>query len=246
VGKQVRHACSAIPNEEIRITLIAPVLITGVSPKSLGESMAFSIASQKPSIIIMASRTRSKMDAVATKIKEAFPGVLIKAVCIDFSSQESVREAAKEVDQLAEKIHILINNAGLMVPEHRFTKEGIEFQFGTNHIGPFLFTNLLMDKMRRAAREMTPGATRIVNVSSSGHSFSPLRFSDYNFAGNNLPPEEKPPSGLPGIILKPGPVYGGFLSYGQSKTANILMSVYLTNHLHRHGILSYSVHPGSE
>lgn len=186
------------------------------------------------------------MDTVTTKIIDAFPGILIKAVCVDFSSQKSVREAAKEVDQLVDKIHIFINNAGLMVPEHRFTKEGIEFQFGTNHIGPFLFTNLLMDKMRRATSEATPGATRIVNVSSSAHSFSPLRFSDYNFTSTNLPPEERPPSGLPGIIFKPGPVYGGFLSYGQSKTANILMSVYLTHHLRRHGILSYSVHPGSE
>jgi NAD(P)-dependent dehydrogenase (short-subunit alcohol dehydrogenase family) len=225
--------------------LIAPVLITGVSPKSLGESMAFSIASQKPALMILASRTRSKIDAVADKITETFPDALLKAVSVDFSSQESVREAAKEVDKMADKIHVLINNAGLMVPERRFTKEGIELQFGTNHIGPFLFTNLLMNKIRRAARESTPGATRIVNVSSSAHNFSPIRFSDYNFTGNHLRPEERPPSGLPGIIFKPGPVYGGFLSYGQSKTANILMSVYLTDRLSQQGILSYSVHPGS-
>lgn len=132
-----------------------------------------------------------------------------------------------------------------MVPDRRFTKEGIELQFGTNHIGPFLFTNLLMNKIRRAAREAVPGTTRIVNVSRAAHSISPIRFSDYNFTGNYLPPEEQPPSGLPRIIFKPGPVYGSFLSYGQSKTANILMSVYLMDRLSRQGILSYSVHPGS-
>jgi NAD(P)-dependent dehydrogenase (short-subunit alcohol dehydrogenase family) len=234
------------PMKSTCITLIIPVLITGVSPKSLGESMAISIASQKPALLILASRTRSKIDAVAAKIKGNLPDILLKTVSVDFSSQGSVRNAAEEIGKLTNKIHVLINNAGLMVPEHRFTKEGIELQFGTNHIGPFLFTNLLIDKLRSAATDATPGATRIVNVSSSGHSVSPVRFSDYNFKGNKLPPEERPPPGLPGIIFKPGPIYGGFLSYGQSKTANILMSVYLTDHLSRQGILSYSVHPGSQ
>jgi NAD(P)-dependent dehydrogenase (short-subunit alcohol dehydrogenase family) len=208
--------------------------------------MAFSIASQEPALLILASRTRSKIEAVAATIKEAFPQALLRAVSVDFSSQESVRLAAKEVDNLTDKVHVLINNAGMVVPEHRFTTDGIELQFGTNHIGPFLFTNLLMDKFRKAAKESVPGATRIVNVSSAGHSLSPVRFSDYNFKGNELPPEERPPRGLPGIVFKPGPIYGAFLSYGQSKTANILMSVYLMDHLSRQGILSYSVHPGSQ
>lgn len=185
------------------------------------------------------------MEAVAGRISKAFEGVQVKAVSVDFSSLESVREAAKEVDTLVEKIDILINNAGLVVPKHRFSKDKIELQFATNHIGPFLFTNLLMDKICAAARTAAPGATRIVNVSSAGHTLSPMRFSDYNFVGNTLHPEERPPPGLPGIVFKPGPVYGAFLSYGQSKTANILTSVYLTDHLKRQGILSYSVHPGS-
>jgi NAD(P)-dependent dehydrogenase (short-subunit alcohol dehydrogenase family) len=145
------------PMKSTCITLIFPVLITGVSPKSLGESMAFSIASQKPALLILASRTRSKIDAVAAKIKGTLPDILLKTVSVDFSSQGSVRNAAEEIGKLTNKIHVLINNAGLMVPEHRFTKEGIELQFGTNHIGPFLFTNLLIDKLRRAATDATPG-----------------------------------------------------------------------------------------
>jgi len=242
----VRQPSNVILERGSNVTLIAPVLITGVSPKSLGESIALSVALQKPALLILASRTRSKIDAVAAKIKDAMPDVLLKAVLVDLSSQESVRQAAEEVNSLTNEIDVLINNAGITVPEHRFTKEGIELQFGTNHIGPFLFTNLLMDKIRKAAKESTPGATRIVNVSSAGHNISPIRFSDYNFQGKELPLEERPPPGLPGIIFKPGPVYGGFLSYAQSKTANILMSVYLTHHLRCQGILSYSVHPGCQ
>jgi NAD(P)-dependent dehydrogenase (short-subunit alcohol dehydrogenase family) len=242
----VRQHSNVILERGSNITSIVPVLITGVSPKSLGESIALSVASQKPALLILASRTRSKIDAVAAKIKDALPNVLLKAVLVNLSSQESVRQAAEEVNSLTNRIDVLINNAGMTVPTHQFTKEGIELQFGTNHIGPFLFTNLLMDKIRNAAKESTPGATRIVNVSSAGHNISPIRFSDYNFQGKELPLEERPPPGLPGVIFKPGPVYGGFLSYGQSKTANILMSVYLTDHLRRQGILSYSVHPGCQ
>lgn len=122
-------------------------------------------------------------------------------------------------------------------------------QFGTNHIGLFLLTNLVMDKIRNAAKspDTSHGAARIVNVTSAGHRISPIRFSDYNFGRTTeqLPPEEQPPPGLPASFFKPGETYSGFVSYGQSKTANLLMSLYITEHLGDQGILSFSVHPGS-
>ncbi len=221
------------------------ILITGVSPKSLGESLALSIASQRPALLILASRTQSKIDAVTIQINDTFPDVRTKSVLVDLSSQNSVRKAAEHVNSTVQKIDILVNNAGIMDPDHHFTPEGVELQFGTNHIGPFLFTNLLMPKILAAAEQSPkPGSTRIVNVTSAGHRISPIRFSDYNFEGKDMPPEEQPPPNLPASFFKPGSTYSGFLSYGQSKTANILMSVYLTEHLRSQGIVSYSVHPG--
>ena len=208
--------------------------------------MALSIASQQPALLILASRTLEKLDAVAKQIRESFPGVTVKAVVLDLSSQKSIRRAAEEVNALVERVDVLINNAGIMIPERHLTEDGIELQFGTNHVGPFLFTNLLLEKIMKAAETSPSGETRVVNVTSAGHRISPVRFSDYNFEGKDLAPEEKPPPGLPASFFKDGEAYSGFVAYGQSKTANVLFSVYLTERLGKQGLVSYSVHPGCE
>jgi NAD(P)-dependent dehydrogenase (short-subunit alcohol dehydrogenase family) len=124
------------------------------------------------------------------------------------------------------------------------TEEGIEVQFGTNHIGHFLFTNLLMPQLKNAAKASGPGSTRIINVTSAGHRLSPIRFHDYNFEGKEVPIDERPPEGLPPMFSPTAEGYNGWLAYGQSKAANILFTVYLSQHLKSSGIVSYSVHPG--
>ncbi|KAI9760384.1 MAG: hypothetical protein M4579_001680 [Chaenotheca gracillima] len=186
--------------------------------------MALSIASQKPGMLILVSRTKAKIEAVANQIAVSFPDVLVRTVLVDLGSQKSIRQAAQEVAGIASKIDILINNAAVMVPERHVTEDGIEQQFGTNHIGPFLFTNLLMDQIKAAAKNNTPGSTRIVNVTSAGHRISPIRFNDYNFEGKPLPQDEEPTSGLPPSFFVPGQTYSGFLAYGQCKTANTDLS----------------------
>ena len=98
------------------------------------------------------------------------------------------------------------------------TEEGIESQFGTNHIGHFLFTNLIMPKILKSK---TP---RIVNVSSNGHRLGGIRFDDYNF--------------------QDGKTYKQWVAYGQSKTANILFSKALARKLGSKGLLTFSLHPG--
>ncbi|KAF2005635.1 NAD(P)-binding protein [Amniculicola lignicola CBS 123094] len=224
------------------------VLITGVSLESIGSSTAFAIASQSPGILILASRTQSKLEQVVQKIHDAYPAVNVKTVLLDLMSQESVKAAAEEIKGLTSKLDIIINNAGMMTPERTYTKEGIEGQFGLNHIGHFLFTNLLMPLLVESARTSPSGATRVINLSSLGHRLSPIRFHDYNFEGKEIPDEEKPPAGLSPAFLevKEGEgAYNGYISYGQAKTANLLFSVYLTEHLKKDGILSYAVHPGS-
>ncbi|KAJ5218386.1 Short-chain dehydrogenase [Penicillium cinerascens] len=221
------------------------VVITGVGPNSLGEALALAIGGQKPSKLILASRTEAKLLEVAEKVQKLSPNVSVEAVVLNLASQKSVHTAASKIQSLVDRVDTLINNAGMMVLDRQTTEEGIEVQFGTNHIGHFLFTNLLMPQLKNAAKVSGPGLTRIINVTSAGHRLSPIRFHDYNFEGKKVPIEERPPEGLPPMFSPSAEGYNGWLAYGQSKAANILFTVYLSQHLANSGIVSYSVHPGS-
>jgi NAD(P)-dependent dehydrogenase (short-subunit alcohol dehydrogenase family) len=223
------------------------VLITGVSPKGIGSATVLNLASQNPGLLILASRTRSRVQEVADQVAEKYPDTRVEIVILDLGSQKSIRQAAADVAALTDKLDILINNAGIVVTSRQATPEGIEQQFGTNHIGPFLFTNLLLPLLRKAAESNPPGATRVVSLSSAGHRLSPIRFSDYNFEGKEVPPEEDHFKSLPGAFGKCAPDgYNGIVTYAQSKTANILFTVYLQKHLPKLGIAPYVLHPGSK
>lgn len=222
------------------------VVITGVGPKSLGEALALAIAAHSPAKLFLASRTKAKLDEVLKKISTERPQASsnVELVTLDLASQKSVREAATQILSNVKHIDILINNAGLMVLKQEFTAEGIELQFGTNHIGHFLFTNLLLEKMgSEVGSSQGAGPTRIINVTSAGHRLSPFRFHDYNIDGKLVPDEEQPPAEM---IAAYGKVeaYNGWIAYGQSKTANILFSVDLNQRLKSKGVVSYAVHPG--
>jgi len=222
------------------------VLITGVSPESIGSSIALSIASQAPALVILASRTRSKLEEVVKSIKDAYPDVKVEIVLLDLMSQESVKSAAKEISQLTDRLDLIINNAALMTLQRQTTKEGLESQFGANHIGHFLLTNLLIPQLLSAAASSTPGATRVINLSSFGHRLSPIRFSDYNLEKRNEDiPEEERHGPLPeGFAEATTNGYNGWVAYGQAKTANVLFSVGLNEKLGPKGVKSYAVHPG--
>lgn len=180
------------------------------------------------------------------KIKESSPDVSVEFFELDLASQKSIQKAASQVTSLLDTIDILINNSGVMVPEQKFTEENIELQLGTNHFGHFFLTNLLLDKNKAAAgrSDSVPGSTRIINVTSAGHRLSPIRLHDYNVTGTvEIPPEEQPP-GRPAMFGAGSGGYNGWLAYGQSKTANVLFSVYLTRWLKEKGVVPYSVHAG--
>lgn len=221
------------------------VLITGVSPESIGSSTALSVASQSPGLLILASRTPSKLEAVLKSINDAYSDVTVKTVLLDLMSQESVKNAAAEVSKLTNRLDVIINNAAIMTQNRLWTKEGIEGQFGANHIGHFLFVNLLLPQLLTASKSNVPGSTRVVNLTSLGHRLSPIRFSDYNLTGMEVPQEEKSPVTLPPVFAKTSKDgYNGYIAYGQAKSANVLFSVELNKRLNGKGIMSYSVHPG--
>ncbi|KAH8722582.1 hypothetical protein GQ44DRAFT_807363 [Phaeosphaeriaceae sp. PMI808] len=223
------------------------VLITGVSPESIGSSIALSIASQSPALLLLASRTQNKVEEVLKTIRDKYPDVVAGIVLLDLMSQESVKVAAAEVASLTDRLDLIINNAGFMNQSRTTTKEGIEGQFGVCHIGHFLLTNLLAPKLLAAATSSNaPGSTRVINLTSLGHRISPVRFSDYNLTGKEVPPEEKNPGPLPPLFqVNADDGYNGWVAYGQAKTANILFTVGLNDRLNKRGITSYAVHPGS-
>lgn len=153
------------------------ILTTGVSPSTLGSSFATSIAKAQPALLIIAGRDTTKLEKVAATILEALPQVPIRVLELDLSSLAAVRDSAAKVNAWDDVPHIdvLVNNAGIMATDFRLSENGVESQFATNHMGHFLFTNLIMGKIL-AANE-----PRIVNVSSDGHRLSPMRWADYNF-----------------------------------------------------------------
>jgi NAD(P)-dependent dehydrogenase (short-subunit alcohol dehydrogenase family) len=229
------------------------VLITGVSPSSIGADTAYAIASGEPKKLILASRTTKNIDAVSSTIKSRYPSVTVQSLILDLSSQKSVRDAAANINHSVSELDLLIANAGIMaVPTRTLSPEGIELQFATNHIGHFLFVNLVLEKLRAAAKaSKEPGSTRVVMLSSNGHRFSPVRFHDYNFEGKPIPLEEAPNEkamvdrGI-GAPVFDEQFYHKFVSYGQSKTANILFTLYLRTKLAHDGIQAIAVHPGSK
>jgi NAD(P)-dependent dehydrogenase (short-subunit alcohol dehydrogenase family) len=209
--------------------------------------MAISIARHSPSLLILASRTASKVNEVISTIHSIAPSAPIKSMTVDLSSQSSIRSVAPKILLLAPKLDIIINNAAVNVPDYETTREGIEMHFGVNHIGLFLLTNLLLSSVLLAASSSpVPGSTRIVNLTSAGHRLSPIRFRDYNFLKKDgeLVEGERPPRGLPKALLDPDVAYSPFVAYGQSKTGNISFSVSLTEGLKERGVRSFSVHPG--
>ncbi|EED13252.1 short-chain dehydrogenase, putative [Talaromyces stipitatus ATCC 10500] len=201
------------------------ILITGVSPGGLGAEFAITISKHFPRLLILAGRDVKKAEQTAAKIAEVAPTVEVRTLKLDLASQSQVREAAQEVNAYKEPgyIDVLVNNAGIMATmPYTQTVERIESQFGTNHIGHFLFTNLIMEKLIGA--DGSARTARVVNVSSDGYRLGHVRFDDWNFDN--------------------GTTYNPWRAYGQSKTANMLFSRSLAAKLADRGLISVSLHPG--
>ncbi|MEX0341350.1 MAG: SDR family NAD(P)-dependent oxidoreductase [Erythrobacter sp.] len=189
-------------------------LITG-GYSGLGQETARAMAA-KGAHVILSGRDATKLAAAADEIATQTGAEIDTLVC-DLASLDSIRSAAREANARFDKIDLLINNAGVMACPLARTADGYEMQFGTNHLGHFLLTNLLMPLVEKGE------APRIVNLSSRGHHIAGVDFEDPNY-------EERD--------------YEKWQAYGQSKTANILFSVGLEKRLAGKGIHAYALHPG--
>jgi NAD(P)-dependent dehydrogenase (short-subunit alcohol dehydrogenase family) len=192
------------------------VVITGCSA-GLGVETARVLA-QRGARIVSVVRDLPKGRRAADGIRAAVPDVEIEFVELDLFDLDSVHRGADEIAERFPSIDRLINNAGVMAyPTLTRTKEGLDLHLGTNHLGHFVLTARLVDNVLAAA------PSRIINLSSSGHRISPLRFDDPFFQTGE---------------------YDKLVAYGQSKTANILFSVALEARFGGRGVHAVAVHPG--
>ncbi|MEZ5680605.1 MAG: SDR family NAD(P)-dependent oxidoreductase [Erythrobacter sp.] len=189
-------------------------LVTG-GYSGLGLETARAMAA-KGAHIILSGRDATKLSAAADEIAEA-TGAKVETLVCDLASLASIRHATDEANSRFDKIDLLINNAGVMACPLGHTADGFEMQFGTNHLGHFLFTNRLVPLLEKGANP------RIVNLSSRGHHIDGIHLDDPNFENRE---------------------YEKWAAYGQSKTANILFSVGLEKRLADKGIHAYALHPG--
>jgi NAD(P)-dependent dehydrogenase (short-subunit alcohol dehydrogenase family) len=229
------------------------IIVTGVNLKGIGFTTAQALASQGPAHLILAGRNTTKVQECIDQLKKEYPEVDYRVLKLDLSDQKAVRSAAEEIMSWTDVpvINLLINNAGVAgLPERQLSNEGIELTFATNHVGHFLFTNLIMPKLIEAAKTSPKGATRIINVSSGAAEVNGIRWSDMNFdrISKDIPEADQPNyKGLAmwGFSNGPDLAYTHIEAYIQSKAANILFGLALTKRLYeKYGILSLGNHPG--
>ena len=166
--------------------------------------------------VVMACRDTAKGDRAAETIRAEIPSAELDVAALDLASLASVRAFAERYSD--ERLDLLINNAGAMVPPYTKTADGFELQFATNHLGHFALTGLLLDRLLA-----TPGG-RVVTVSSTAHKFGRIDFDD----------------------LQSERSYRRWRAYGQSKLANLLFMFELDRRLRAidADLLSVAAHPG--
>ena len=191
------------------------VFITG-GASGLGQETARAMAA-KGAHIVLCARDQGKLDAAKEAIVADTGSEAVETIVCDLASLDSVRACAKEAGERFDRIDLLINNAGVMACPFAKTADGFEMQFGTNHVGHFLLTNLLVPLVKNGTNP------RIVNLSSRGHHIAPVDLDDPNYQNRD---------------------YEKWQSYGHSKTANILFAVGLEKRLAPHGIHATALHPG--
>jgi NAD(P)-dependent dehydrogenase (short-subunit alcohol dehydrogenase family) len=190
------------------------VLITGAS-QGIGKASAVALGKRGAKLFLVC-RSEDRARTVVAELQRA--GIEPPAILFaDLSSQADVRRLASEFKSKSDRLDVLLNNAGALVPSRRTSVDGIEQTFALNHLGYFLLTHLLIDTL-------TAGApSRIVNVSSEAHRRARMRWDDLEFKTGG---------------------YRGFTAYGQSKLANILFTRELARRLEGTGVTANCLHPG--
>lgn len=192
------------------------VVITGAN-SGLGLESA-RLTAARGAHVIMACRSEKKAQTARKSILKDLPDAKLEIMPLDLASQSAIKHFVKRFKDRYPRLDILLNNAGLMAPPLSYTEDGFEIQFGTNHLGHFALTGLLLEHLEKSE------SPRVVTVSSIAHNFGNLYFDNLNAQSG----------------------YSRWLFYGQSKLANLIFARELHRRLRTTGskIRSFAAHPG--
>lgn len=191
-------------------------LITGATG-GLGYETARALLTAGAEVIIT-GRSASRVDDAVARLASDTGVTRVSGGVLELDTLAGVRTFAQWFLDRGEHLDLLINNAGVMACPQGRTLDGFETQFGTNHLGHFLLTSLVMPALLAA-----PGGARVVALSSRAHHRSPVVFEDWNYEHR---------------------AYDKWVAYGQSKTANVLFAVELDRRFADRGVRGLAVHPG--
>ena len=187
-------------------------LVTG-STSGLGKATAFALAQQQATVIL-GCRDKQRGEAVLAEIKAGSPAANVDLLLLDLSVQQSVRSAVTELENRYDHLDVLINNAAVFKRHRTLTADGYETMFATNHLGPFLLTNLLLERLKAAT------SARILTITAP---------STMKIAFEDLQGEHK---------------FRALQAFGASKAANLLFTYELAHRLASSNVTVNAFYPG--
>ena len=190
------------------------VLITGATD-GIGKATALQLAAMGATIIVH-GRNTERCQRACDDLRAATGNANIDYVVADLSSQRQIRQMAADFAVRYRRLDILINNAGVIVPQRQLTEDGIEMTFAVNYLAPFLLTHLLLDVLKRSV------PARIINVASTVHYDGKIDFKD-------VQNERK---------------YNSVAAYKNAKLAEVLFTFDLAERLKGTGVTVTALHPG--
>lgn len=191
------------------------VVITGAN-SGIGKATSIELA-RMGATVVMVCRSKERGEEALKLVREKSGSNKVDLMFCDLASLKNIRNFCKGFLCKYNRLDVLINNAGVILPKRQFTEDGFEMQLGVNHLGHFLLTNLLLDLIKKSA------PARIINVSSGAHKVGKLNFSD--------------------LSLDKG--YNIIKGYSRSKLANILFTYELAKKLEGTGVTANCLHPGA-
>jgi retinol dehydrogenase-14 len=190
------------------------VVITGAT-SGIGRAAALKLAALGCELVMVA-RDANRGEAVRREIVGTTGNDRARVELCDLSSQLQIRRLADRLLETCPEIHVLVNNAGLTMAEHRLTEDGREYTFAVNHLAPFLLTNLVLDRLKAS------NPARVVTVASDAHRGSSIPFDDLDSELG----------------------YSAWAVYGWTKLANILFTSELARRLDGTDVTATCLHPG--
>ena len=189
-------------------------MVTGANA-GMGKEISLGMA-RRGATLVMVCRDAKRGEAARSDVQDQTGNPNVELLVADLSSQQSIRQGVREFTARHDRLHVLVNNAGLSSSNRTETVDGLETVFATNHLGPFLLTNLLLPVLTSSA------PARIVTVSSGAQAMGKIDFDD----------------------LQSTHGYGEIRSYNASKLANILFTYELARRIKGSGVTANAVEPG--